>query len=83
MPRRIRSLLSVLRDEVDTYASTSEEIAVRTNLLALNAAIEAARSGEAGRGFSGLGLRCVIEQTMLSADEIEVELGGLGARRAG
>ena len=52
MPRRIRSLLTVLRDEVDTYASTSEEIAVRTNLLALNAAIEAARSGEAGRGFS-------------------------------
>lgn len=52
MPRRIRSLLSVLRDEVDTYASSSEEIAARTNLLALNAAIEAARSGEAGRGFS-------------------------------
>ena len=52
MPRRIRSLLSVLRDEVDSFASTSEEIAARTNLLALNAAIEAARSGEAGRGFS-------------------------------
>lgn len=52
MPRRIRSLLSVLRDEVDTFASTSEQIAARTNLLALNAAIEAARSGEAGRGFS-------------------------------
>jgi hypothetical protein len=52
MPRRIRSLLSVLRDEVDGYASSSEEIAARTNLLALNAAIEAARSGEAGRGFS-------------------------------
>ena len=52
MPRRIRSLLSVLRDEVDSYASTSEAIAARTNLLALNAAIEAARSGEAGRGFS-------------------------------
>lgn len=45
-------MLSVLRDEVDTFASTSEEIAARTNLLALNAAIEAARSGEAGRGFS-------------------------------
>jgi len=42
----------MLRDEVDTYAATSEEIAARTNLLALNAAIEAARSGEAGRGFS-------------------------------
>ena len=52
MPRRIRSLLSVLRDEVDGFASSSEEIAARTNLLALNAAIEAARSGEAGRGFS-------------------------------
>ena len=52
MPRRIRTLLSVLREEVDSYASTSEEIAARTNLLALNAAIEAARSGEAGRGFS-------------------------------
>jgi hypothetical protein len=52
VPRRIRSLLSVLRDEVDTFASTSEQIAARTNLLALNAAIEAARSGEAGRGFS-------------------------------
>jgi hypothetical protein len=52
VPRRIRSLLSVLRDEVDSFASTSEEIAARTNLLALNAAIEAARSGEAGRGFS-------------------------------
>jgi hypothetical protein len=52
VPRRIRSLLTVLRDEVDSFASTSEEIAARTNLLALNAAIEAARSGEAGRGFS-------------------------------
>ena len=52
MPRRIRTLLSILREEVDSYASTSEEIAARTNLLALNAAIEAARSGEAGRGFS-------------------------------
>ena len=52
MPRRIRSLLAVLREEVDNYASASEAIAARTNLLALNAAIEAARSGEAGRGFS-------------------------------
>ncbi len=31
-------------------------------------------------GFDGLGLRCVIEQEMLSADEIEAELGGLRAR---
>lgn len=52
MPRRIRTLLSMLRDEVQLYAAESERIAGRTNLLALNATIEAARSGEAGRGFS-------------------------------
>jgi hypothetical protein len=52
MPRRIRSLLAMLRDEVHLYASSSEEIAGRTNLLALNATIEAARAGEAGRGFT-------------------------------
>ena len=52
MPRRIRSLLATLRDEVQLYASETERIASRTNLLALNATIEAARSGDAGRGFS-------------------------------
>ena len=52
MPRRIRSLLSTLRDEVQHYASENERIASRTKLLALNATIEAARSGETGRGFS-------------------------------
>ncbi len=52
MPRRIRSLLSTLREEVQYYAAETEAIAGRTNLLALNATIEAARSGEAGRGFS-------------------------------
>ena len=52
MPRRIRTLLSILKDDVQHYAAESERIAGRTNLLALNATIEAARSGEAGRGFS-------------------------------
>lgn len=52
MPRRIRSLLASLSDEVRAYVSETEEIAGRTNLLALNAAIEAARAGEAGKGFS-------------------------------
>ena len=52
MPRRIRSLLSILRRDVTLYADENQAIANRTNLLALNATIEAARSGEAGRGFS-------------------------------
>jgi hypothetical protein len=32
-------------------------------------------------GFNGLGLRCVIEQRMLCAEEIEAALGGLRSRR--
>ena len=52
MPRRIRSLLSSLSDEVTAHAQQAEDIAGRTNLLALNATIEAARAGDAGRGFS-------------------------------
>lgn len=52
MPRRIRTLLAMLSDDIEHYAADNERIATRTNLLALNATIEAARSGEAGRGFS-------------------------------
>ena len=52
MPRRIRSMLAGLSDEVQSYASQSDTIAARTNLLALNAAIEAARCGQAGAGFA-------------------------------
>lgn len=52
MPRRLRSLISNLRSDVDAHAKLAEAIAVQTNLLALNAAIEAARAGDAGRGFA-------------------------------
>ena len=51
MPRRLRSLISVLGSDVDAHASNAEAIAAQTNLLALNATIEAARAGDAGRGF--------------------------------
>ena len=37
MPRRIRSLLATLREEVQLYARDTERIAGRTKLLALNA----------------------------------------------
>ncbi len=52
MPRRIQTLLTMLREEVTRYANGNEAIAERTNLLALNATIEAARAGPSGRGFS-------------------------------
>jgi hypothetical protein len=52
MPRRIRSLLQTLSNEVTAHATKAEAIAGQTNLLALNATIEAARAGDAGRGFS-------------------------------
>lgn len=87
MPRRIRSLLSVLREEVDSYAATSEEIATRTNLLALNAAIEAARSGEAGRGFSVVAqeVKALAQQARGASLEFRSEVGerlALGAEIA-
>jgi len=69
-------LLSVLRDEVDSFASTSEEIAARTNLLALNAAIEAARSGEAGRGFSVVAqeVKALAQQARHASSEFRSEV---------
>jgi hypothetical protein len=85
MPRRIRSLLSILRDEVDGYASSSEEIAARTNLLALNAAIEAARSGEAGRGFSVVAqeVKALAQQARAASHAFRSEVGERLAMGAG
>ncbi|WP_281178712.1 methyl-accepting chemotaxis protein [Sphingomonas soli] len=77
-------MLSVLREEVDNYASTSEEIATRTNLLALNAAIEAARSGEAGRGFSVVAqeVKALAQQARGASHEFRSEVGDRLAKGA-
>jgi hypothetical protein len=87
MPRRIRTLLSMLRDDVQHHAADNERIAARTNLLALNATIEAARSGEAGRGFSIVAqeVKALANQARGSAATFRDEVLGrlaLGARFA-
>lgn len=77
----------MLRDEVDTYATASEDIAARTKLLALNATIEAARSGEAGRGFSVVAqeVKALAQQARGASHEFRSEVRerlALGARIA-
>jgi hypothetical protein len=82
MPRRIRTLLSILADEVRTYVSETDEIASRTNLLALNAAIEAARSGDAGKGFGVVAqeVKSLAGQAKVTAARFRADiLGGLDA----
>lgn len=44
--------MNILKQDVSHFSSANEKIASQTNLLALNASIEAARSGDAGKGFT-------------------------------
>lgn len=52
MPQRILAVFDQLRVDIGQYNTANDAIVRQIRLLALNAAIEAARSGEAGLGFS-------------------------------
>ena len=70
--REVVNGLDSSSNEIGGIIKTINEIADQTNLLSLNAAIEAARSGEAGRGFSVVAeeVRKLSDRTSMATKEI-------------
>ncbi len=66
--KNLQEQASTIMEIAETVTGISEQ----TNLLALNAAIEAARSGEAGKGFTVVAdeIRKLAEESKNSADQI-------------
>lgn len=71
--------------DIGTVAREINAIAERTHILALNARIEAARSGEAGKGFTVIAdnVRQLADQSMDAAGHIDGTLQQLGGQLGG
>ncbi len=69
-------------EEINNFLSAINQISAQTNLLALNASIEAARSGEAGSGFSVVAseIKKLAEQSSDTVKNIDVIVKDIHAK---